>query len=225
MTKTTLHRLARLGLVLSAALSPLAHAGLVSYSTTVGSFGGFGSGNNRVSYQRFDADLGVLREVRFTFDMSANHTMLYANTGDEPLRLSLRYGNGVHFDTPGSWSAGTDKTEFLEVAGHTGQTAIERSWSEQRSFSITSDLGRYIGDTPAWMDYRLTYYALGSAGQGSTLGFGSMTSSRVNLRLDYLYDEPPPPAKPLPEPGSLALVLAACAAAGAGRRALQPSRS
>ncbi|MFN3302899.1 MAG: choice-of-anchor E domain-containing protein [Roseateles sp.] len=221
MRTATLHRLARFGLALSATLSPLAHAGLVSYSNSVGIMGRQADTRNSLSYQRFDADLGVLREVRFIFDIRTDYSLGFSNEADHPREISIRYGSTVDFWMPQPWSEGNDQSERREVAGGVQPTFIQRSWSVQRSFSITDNLARFIGDTPGWMDYRLHHHAEGLWDDWSTLGFGAMNTTRVDLRLDYLYDASPAPGQPLPEPGSLALALAACAAAGVGRRALR----
>lgn len=220
MKQALLPRLARLALALSAGLTSLAHAGLVSYTSQVSYFSKENSYSDRLQYQRFDADLGLLREVRFTYDFSLRHTLVYSNLGDQDLRLGVRYGGTADGSSPGNWYLSKEQWEFLDVAANTRQASVERSWSGQRSFSITQDLAAFIGDTPGWMDYHLRFFASGYHDPGSPLGFGSMTTSRLSLRVDYLYDLPPAPepAKALPEPASLALVAGACAAAMATRR-------
>lgn len=89
----------------------------------------------------------------------------------------------------------------------------------QRSFSITQGLERYIGDTAAWMDYRLFHNADGYWDGGSR-DFGAVSTTEVRLRLDYLYDESSSPGR-LPEPTTpalAALALLACLAPRLKRR-------
>jgi hypothetical protein len=221
MRDITLPRLARLCLALTAALSSQAHAGLVSYSSSVGTMGRLADLRSSLNYERFDASLGELREVRFTFDMRTDYAMGFSNQADHARQISFRYGTDVQFSLPSSWSADSEKWEYLEVASGAPEFFIQRSWTAQRSFNITDNLSRFIRDTPGSMDYQLQHYADGTWDDWSTLGFSAMSTTNVTMRLDYLYDDPAAPGQPLPEPGSFGLVFAACAAAGVGRRALR----
>ncbi|HEY0957223.1 MAG TPA: choice-of-anchor E domain-containing protein [Roseateles sp.] len=221
MSNTILHRLARTGLALTAALSCLAHAGLVSYSTSVSTFGRDTDTRGSLSYERFDASLGVLREVRFTFDLRTDYSMGFSNLDDHAREISIRYGTLVEFGMPQRWWDGAEQWDRLEVAGGVLESFIQRSWTSQQSFSLTDNLARFVSDTPGWMDYRLHHHADGFWDDWSYLGFGAVSTTRVDLRMDYLYDEASSPSQPLPEPGALALALAACAAAGVGRRSLR----
>lgn len=225
MNKALLQRLARLGILLSAALTPLAHAGLVSYTATAGYSSARLSYGDKLSYQRFDADLGVLREVRLTYDFSLRQTILYSNQGADPEPLYVGYGGGVSVYAPVAWGKSTDQRAWMEVPAHTMQGSINYDWTQQFTTTLTQDLDRFIGDTPAWLDFYM--HADVRSNASWYVGVGSMSSVRLNVRVDYAYDTPPPPpaVQALPEPGSLSLALGGCLAALGCHRRVRKSRA
>lgn len=214
MKQALLPRLARLGIALSAALSPLAHAGLVTSTTTASRMSATPFASENLSYRRFDDDLGVLREVRLTYDFTLHQTIVYSNLGNDPARLNVGYGGGVYVSGPVAWGKNTDQRVWLDVPAHTPEASFEYDWAQQFTTTLTQDLDRFIGDTPAWMN--ISMHADVRSNAGGYLGIGSMSSIRLNVRFDYVYDTPPPPppaAQALPEPSSLSLALGACLAA------------
>lgn len=219
MNKALLPRLAQLGIALSTALTSLAHAGLVSYTTSTGRSVGPGSSTgyeDKLSYARFDADLGVLREVRLSYDFSLQQTIVYSNLGNDAAVMYVGHGGGVSVYSPVSWSRYTDKSTRLDVPAHTREASFEYDWHQQFSTTLTQDLDRFIGDTPATMNVYLESFTRSHA--SGYLGFGSLSTSKLTVRFDYVYDTPPPAAQALPEPGSLALAMGGLVAAAGCRR-------
>lgn len=214
MKKALLPRLAQLGIALSAALTPLAHAGLVSYTTSAyHSAGGYSSSGSsqKLSYQRFDADLGVLREVRLSYDYSMHQTFIYSNVGDADAEMNVGHGGGISVYAPVYWGKYTDQSVRLDVPAHTREASFEYDWREQFTTTLTQDLDRFIGDTPATMNVYLELHTRTHLSQ--YLGFGSLSNSQLTVRFDYVYDTPPPPSQRLPEPATPALAGLALAAA------------
>lgn len=219
MNPALLRRFTQFGVLLSAALTPLAHAGLVSYTAAVTrSADDSLTYNDKLSYQRFDANLGVLREVRVTYDFSLEQTLLYSSTADNDVSLDIRHVGSVSVKSPVAWSKSTSEQTTLSVPAHSAVDIVFYDWNQHFTTTLTQDLGQFIGDTPAWMDVAMQADARSTTRIPRTVNFFPYSTVTLDVRFDYVYDTAPPPAQALPEPGSLALAVAGFAAAAGCRR-------
>jgi len=218
MKKTVIHA----ALAAAFAVAGAANAAVISFSDSIPT--ATTNWLDVLTLSKFDASLGTLTSVKFTYSGEVNTSARVESLDAAPANVtiqtsaSIAFGGPINDTVPASGSANQNLSIFdgvIDFAGTSGFTFPDIVGSSSDVLTLTSGLGAFIG--AGTYDIDVTANGSSSATGAGNLISQISTRASANILVEYTFDAP---SNNVPEPGVLALLgLGMLGVAFARRRA------
>lgn len=204
-------------------LAGAARAEVVSYATSTGPTQQATNWSTTLNLPAFDASLGTLTAVKFSYKGDVLHTIFAENLNALPssydllsqVNLQLTHEGGLTLFAPAPlvFNATGNQAAFdglLDFDGASGDTLLhEGTWSDDY---FASSLLPYIGSTP--LSFAATAVSSFSNEGGGNFATGGEATAGASLTVEYTFT-------PIPEPSTYAALLGGAALGFAALRRRQ----